>query len=287
MDVALARPVTQLPTGPLAYEIKVDGHRTVLWRTEDSVRLQSRSGRDVTALWMDLAVAAMRLPPGVILDGEAVVYVADDDGRARISFEAAQSRTLSTPRRARELAERHPATYVAFDVLAHRAAGLPDLRPRPYSERRQVLLDVLADVGPPIEPVWSTTDRDEALLWYTALEGTGVEGIVAKPLRGAYKAGRVWSKIRHADTADATVVGFTGTARHPKSLAVRLPDGRVALSQRLTTALASVVAPHLVPQARRAFTKAGDSYTPAGGDVVVEVVAGTTRHSVVTVTRLR
>jgi ATP-dependent DNA ligase len=70
VDVALARPVTQLPTGPSwAYEIKVDGHRTVLWRTEDGVRLQSRTGRDVTALWMDLAGAAMSLPPGVVLDG--------------------------------------------------------------------------------------------------------------------------------------------------------------------------------------------------------------------------
>ncbi|MCX4429744.1 hypothetical protein [Streptomyces mirabilis] len=37
----------------------------------------------------------------------------------------------------------------------------------------------------------------------------------------------------------------------------------------------------------RAFTKAGNSYTPATGDVVVEVVAGTTRHAVVTVVRLR
>ncbi|MFC8427998.1 hypothetical protein [Streptomyces sp. NPDC057253] len=94
------------------------------------------------------------------------------------------------------------------------------------------------------------------------------------------------SKVRHADTVDVTVVGFTGTARHPKALAVRLPDGRVALSQRLTTALASVVGPHLVPQAGQASTNAGDTYTPAAGDVVVEVVAGTTRHSVVTVVRL-
>lgn len=146
---------------------------------------------------------------------------------------------------------------------------------------------MLADVGPPIVPVWSTTDRDGALLWYEALEGTGAEGIVAKPLRSAYRAGRVWSKIRHADTVDATVVGFTGTPRHPKALAVRLPDGRIALSQRLTTALASVVAPHLVPQSGRAVPTAGDSYTPATGDVVVEVVAGTTRHAVVTVVRLR
>ncbi|MET9444710.1 hypothetical protein [Streptomyces sp. NPDC006610] len=151
---------------------------------------------------------------------------------------------------------------MAFDVLAHPAAGFPDLRPRPYTERRQVLLDVLADTGPPIEPVWSATDRDEALVWHAALEGTGVEGIVAKPLRSAYKAGRVWSKVRHADTVDATVGGFTGTARHPKALAVRLPDGRVALSQRLTTALASVVGPRLLPQAERAFTTAGDSYRP-------------------------
>ncbi|WP_233436211.1 RNA ligase family protein [Streptomyces anulatus] len=217
MDVALARSVTQLPTGPSwAYEIKVDGHRTMLWRTEDGVRLQSRTGRDVTALWMDLAVAAMRLPPGVILDGEAVVYLAADDGNARISFEAAQSRALSRPRRARQLADRHPATYVAFDVLAHSAAGLPDLRPRPYVERRQVLPDVVANVGPPIAPVCSTTDPDEALLWYETLEGTGVEGIAAKPLQSSYKAGRVWAKVRHTDTVDAAVVRFTGYRPAPE-----------------------------------------------------------------------
>jgi hypothetical protein len=97
----------------------------------------------------------------------------------------------------------------------------------------------------------------------------------------------VWTKIRHADTVDATVIGFTDTARHPKSLAVQLPDGRIALSQQLTTALASVVAPRLVPQTGRAFTRTGASHTPAGdGDVVVEVMAGTTRHSVVIMVRL-
>ncbi|MDH6222077.1 hypothetical protein [Streptomyces pseudovenezuelae] len=131
------------------------------------------------------------------INGEAVIYVTDDQGKARISFEAAQCRALSRPRRARELADRHPATYVGFDVLAYPAGGLPDLRPRPYSERRQVLLDVLAGIGPPIQPVWSTTDRSEALLWYEALRGTGVEGIVAKPLRSSYAPGRIWSKIRN------------------------------------------------------------------------------------------
>jgi hypothetical protein len=48
--------------------------------------------------------------------------------------------------------------------------------PRPYTERRQVLGDLLADVGPPNAAVWPTTDRNEALLRYEALEKTGVEG---------------------------------------------------------------------------------------------------------------
>lgn len=41
----------------------------------------------------------------VSLDDEAVVYVADAGGTARISFQAVQSRALSSPRRVRELAE--------------------------------------------------------------------------------------------------------------------------------------------------------------------------------------
>ncbi|MEU1931840.1 hypothetical protein ABZ516_31225 [Streptomyces sp. NPDC019826] len=48
---------------------------------------------------------------------------------------------------------------------------------------------------------------------------------VAKPLRGAYEAGRVWAKIRRADAVDAAVVSFTGSARHPKAPAVRPSDG--------------------------------------------------------------
>ncbi|KUM67274.1 hypothetical protein AQI70_36370 [Streptomyces curacoi] len=50
-------------------------------------------------------------------------------------------------------------------------------------QRRHVLLDVPADVGPPILPVWPTTDLDEALLSYETLEGTSAEGTAAKPLR--------------------------------------------------------------------------------------------------------
>ncbi|WP_258308896.1 integrase core domain-containing protein [Streptomyces sp. NWU339] len=76
VDVALAELVPTLPVGAgWRYEMKFDGHRTVVWREKDTGRLQARSGRDVTAVWMDLALAAFdMLPPGVVLDGEAVIY---------------------------------------------------------------------------------------------------------------------------------------------------------------------------------------------------------------------
>jgi ATP-dependent DNA ligase len=265
--------------------MKLDGHRMIMWRTGDGVRLQARSGRDVTAVWGDLALAGHHLPAGTVLDGEAVI--ATEDGR--ISFEAAQARAASSPTRARRLATQRPAHYIAFDALQ-----LPppngDIRARPYSERRATLLNLLAELPAPtsIQAVSATTDRDTALTWYDTLHDQGVEGIVAKRTTSPYRAGRTgaWLKIRHADTIEASVVGFTGATRQPRALAVRLPDGRVALSQRLTTVLAASVAPRLVPQSGRAYTQAGDAYTPVSGEVVVEVVAGTTRHAVVTVVRL-
>ncbi|MEU1035767.1 hypothetical protein ABZ402_45265 [Streptomyces mirabilis] len=84
VSVALAQSVPELPTGAdWSYEVKLDGHRMIMWRTDDGVRLQARSGRDVTAVWGDLALASHHLPAGTVLDGEAVITTED----GRISFE--------------------------------------------------------------------------------------------------------------------------------------------------------------------------------------------------------
>ncbi|MFF2937951.1 ATP-dependent DNA ligase [Streptomyces mirabilis] len=287
-SITLAQSVPELPTGTdWSYEMKLDGHRMIMWRTGDGVRLQARSGRDVTAAWGDLALAGHHLPAGTVLDGEAVITTED----GRISFEAAQARAASSPTRARRLAAQRPAHYIAFDALQLPSPN-GDIRARPYSERRAALLSLLAELpaNSPIQAVSATTDRDTALTWYTTLHHQGIEGIVAKRTTSPYRAGRTrtsWLKIRHADTIEAAVAGFTGTARQPRALAVRLPDGRVALSQRLTTVLAATVAPRLVPQPGRAYTQDDDAYTPVSGEIVVEVMAGTTRHAVVTVVRLR
>ncbi|MFD0509335.1 hypothetical protein ACFQ0G_53505 [Streptomyces chiangmaiensis] len=239
--LALAQAVSSPPAGPGWWaEPKFDGHRVAIWRLQDSVRLQTRTGRDVTSQWMDLALPAMQLRPATVLDGEAVVYLG-----GRIDFSAAQARNASRPARARALAELRPATYAAFDVLRHPDEG--DVRHLPYLRRRELLLELLEDLGPPLQVVPATDDRETAAVWYEVLLDQGIEGLVWKHATSTYRGNqRIWRKQRHADTLDATVVGFTGPHARPHALAVRLPDGRVALSQRLTSVLATQVGERLV-----------------------------------------
>ncbi|MFI6464517.1 DNA ligase [Streptomyces sp. NPDC050538] len=286
VQVALAELVPVLPTAPgWWFEIKLDGHRTVMWRTADGVRLQARSGRDVTANWMDIALPGMRLPPGVVLDGEAVVVVDE-----RISFEAAQSRAASAPARARRLAEEHPALYVVWDVLSLPTGAV---RGRPYVERRAMMLDVLAGLPSPspIQAVSATDDLSVAQAWYDSLQDTGVEGVVAKLGTSPYRSGHSssWKKIRHAETTDAAMVGYTGPTKRPRALVVRLPDGRVRLTRAIGAQLAAQVAALLTlsEPGRTAALGTGEVYTAVVVDLMVEVLAETTRHAVVTATRLR
>ncbi|MFD5211589.1 hypothetical protein ACFWNF_32230 [Streptomyces anulatus] len=67
---------------------------------------------------------------------------------------------------------------------------------------------------------------------------------MAKPGRSPYPFGRrtVWLKIRHADTAEARVVGAVGPRRRPRCLALLLDgESRPRLSARLAPALAARV----------------------------------------------
>lgn len=284
MPLALAQAVQSPPTGEGWWaEPKLDGHRMVIWRMAENVILQSRSGRNITSQWMDLAVAAMRLRPGTVVDGEAVVYI---DGR--VDFSAAQSRGASGLARARALAAQHPASYAAFDVLQHPDRG--DVRRLPWLQRRALLLDLFENLEPPLQVMPATDDRDVATTWYEVLVRQGVEGLVWKNARSPYAGNRrEWRKQRHAETVDVEIAGFTGQAVRPRHLAVRLPDGRVALSQTLSAILAGQVAARLVPagSAHLSRTGSGDAYTAVAPGMVAEVLAGTTRHATVTVTRLR
>ncbi|UZI33934.1 DNA ligase [Streptomyces sp. VB1] len=287
VTVALAQAVPLLPAGEgWWYEPKFDGHRTVMVRGAETVELYARSGRNVTTHWMDLAVAGLRLPAGTVLDGEAVIW---RDGR--LDFGAAQSRAASSLTRARQLAARYPASYAVWDVLQHPVEG--DVRGRPYTERRALLVGLLAAVGPPIQAVPATDDYEVARAWYESLTVQGVEGVVAKRGAAAYPAGgrRGWVKVRHADTEDWKVVGYVGSRGRPRRLALAPeegPAGRVRLSGPLAAGVAVQVGRVIagLPGGGRAGAE-GEAYVQVDTGVVVEVLAGSGRHGTLTVVRVR
>ncbi|CAD5911445.1 protein of unknown function [Streptomyces sp. KY75] len=152
----------------------------IVWRREDGVRLLSRSGREVTGHWRYLAEAGEALPAPTVLDGETVVW-----RHGRLDFGAVQSRAASSPR-ARIT---DPASYIAFDGLQHPVHG--DVRSRPYTARRALLITLLKDIGPRTQATMASDDIEVARRWYEDLVAVGVEGIVAKPDR-AYPAGYGW-----------------------------------------------------------------------------------------------
>ncbi|NBM17777.1 ATP-dependent DNA ligase [Streptomyces sp. GC420] len=288
VKVALARSVDTFPHGPgWAYEPKFDGHRLVVFRRDADVVLQARSGRTVTRSFPDLAVAAERLPPGTVLDGEVVVWVG-----GRLDFAAVQQRANATSARAAALARRLPASYAAFDLLA---AEDTDLRLLPYEMRRSALLAVLKPVGPPLQPVPMTTDPEEAEAWYESLPGIGVEGLVIKRLDRGYQAGRRdWLKLRHSAPLDAAVIGYTGASAAPRALVLALPaEDAPVVSSPLTPALRAEAAAALrtVTVTSRASARAwglGDiEYQSVDPPLAAEVEQLTMRNPTTKVLRLR
>jgi len=197
----LAKSIPSIPPGA-SYEPKWDGFRSICFRDGDDVELGSRNERPMTRYFPELVAAVKaELPPRCVIDGE--IIVATGHG---LDFEALQQRIHPADSRVRLLAEKTPASFVAFDLLA---LGDDDYTGRPFSERRAVLVDALAGSGPSVHLTPATTDLATALRWFDEFEGAGLDGIVAKPLTITYQPDkRVMFKIKHERTADCVVAGY-------------------------------------------------------------------------------
>ena len=61
----------------------------------------------------------------------------------------------------------------------------------------------------PLHLTPATTDHALAQRWLQQFEGAGLDGIIAKPLEGAYEPDRrVMFKVKHERTADCVVAGY-------------------------------------------------------------------------------
>jgi ATP-dependent DNA ligase len=199
----LAKAVDDLPDGPgWIFEPKWDGFRALVFKSGDEVYIQSRDLKPLGRYFPELEVTLRaNLPERCVLDGEVVIA---HDGK--LDFEAMLMRIHPAASRVKLLAQDHPASYVAWDLLA---ADDEDLRQRPQAERRDRLELALASAQPPVHVTPATRDRATAADWFARFEGAGLDGVIAKPEALAYTPGkRVMLKIKHQRTADCVVGGF-------------------------------------------------------------------------------
>jgi ATP-dependent DNA ligase len=199
----LAKPVAAIPPGR-HYEPKWDGFRAIVFRDGDDVVIGSRNERPFTRYFPDVVAAARAgLPDRCVVDGEIVVPRPDGSG---LDFWALQQRIHPADSRVRTLAERTPASFVAFDLLA---LDDGDLMGASFAERRHRLEQALAEAVPPVHLTPVTRDHDLARRWFEVFEGAGVDGLIAKDGRTTYQPGkRVMAKIKHVRTADCVVAGY-------------------------------------------------------------------------------
>ena len=248
----LAIPGDRVPTGAeWAHEVKWDGMRLLAEVQAGQVRLTSRTERDVTVAFPELAGLATQFED-MLLDGEDVVM---RDGIP--SFAALAERFhVTSPAKAGALAARAPVTFMVFDLL--RLYGV-DLTARTWTDRRATL-ERLELAGPHWQ-VPPTFDDGQAL--WEATGEQGLEGIVSKRRTGRYAAGvrcEDWVKLPHRTSTSVVIGGWrpeTDQVDRLGALLVGVPGvgglrylGRVGsgIAGKAARALAADLAPLTSPE---------------------------------------
>jgi DNA ligase D-like protein (predicted ligase) len=182
------------------YERKLDGQRCLAVRTSSGTRLYSRSGRDVTVAFPEIAEALeQQASTDFVIDGEVVAF----EG-SRTSFERLQPRIhVASAEKARRSGV--PVYFYVFDVL--RVDG-EDVRREPMLDRKRRLRELLTFEG----PIRYTPHRRKGGEEYFAEAcRKGWEGLIAKRADAAYATGRTdrWLKFKCEAGQELVVVGWT------------------------------------------------------------------------------
>jgi bifunctional non-homologous end joining protein LigD len=188
------------------FEIKWDGVRAILFKENGKIKLQSRSGNDITEKYPEVVTSArecLKESKSTVIDGEIVVL--DENGIP--SFQAHQRRmNVESKKEILVLSSETPCTFYAFDVLYYEHE---DLKKLSYLDRRNILSQIL---GPNDTIKISDYIEEKGIDILKHSKALGLEGIMAKRKSSVYREGvrsRDWLKIKNIKTQDCVVIGYT------------------------------------------------------------------------------
>jgi len=195
------------------FEIKHDGARVIASLDERVASLRSRTGRDTTRTYPEIARALRHWRVDqCVLDGEVVAL----DAEGRSSFERLQGRWGLQDDRAIARAEREsPLVFFVFDVLALQGR---DLRRLPLARRKELLSQIAPRTGP---LRFADHVEGDGLSLFDAVKASGLEGVMAKRAASPYASGERssdWLKLKVPRRAHVAIVGLVAGRGSRKSL---------------------------------------------------------------------
>jgi bifunctional non-homologous end joining protein LigD len=255
MAPQLALLVDDAPDGDgWLHEIKFDGYRMLCRVADGKCQMFSRTGKDWTGSFADIAAAAARLPvESAWIDGEVIV----NDGNGRSSFQSLQN-VLSAESTARPM-------YYAFDLPY--LDGY-DLRDSPLAARKEALRAIVG--------------KDELIRYSDHVEGNGsgffeqackmgLEGIISKRADSPYQAtrGRSWQKVKCNLRQEFVIGGYTdpqGARSGFGALLLGVYDGRdLRYCGKVGTGFNDALLTSLVAKLRKLATDASPFVNPPTG----------------------
>ena len=181
------------------HELKWDGYRLLTEIVDGRVKLRSRNGLDWSADYPEIVAAfeQLRLADGSF-DGELIALDpkgSDDFGLLQKTISGSANATLR---------------YMLFDVPALAGHDLAGTR----LVERKALLETLLEGADPVL-AYSRHIVGHGAEVFAASKTQGMEGIVSKSLGAHYTPGRSrsWIKVKHAQTDEFVIVGFTAPKR--------------------------------------------------------------------------
>jgi bifunctional non-homologous end joining protein LigD len=211
-------------------ERKFDGERCIARKRGGDVRLESRTGRDLTGTYPEVraAVAAQRAQ-GLLLDGEVVAYEGE-----QTSFSRLQQRLGITKPSPQEVVA-YPVVYCVFDFLEVDGQLLAD---RQLVQRRAELERVIRPMPAlQLSEAW----RDNSQRRFAEACRSGWEGLIAKRADAPYAPGRSknWLKLKCSWEQEFVIGGFTDPAGSRTDFGALLvgyyEDGRLRYAGKVGT----------------------------------------------------
>src|SRR6266581_3946046 len=178
------------------YELKFDGVRLIVVKTDKKVSLLSRNKNELAGRFPEIVEAVKNLPAReCVMDGEVVAL--DDEGRS--SFQLLQALEME--------GRKSPVRFYVFDLLQLDGKGLMKLS---LSQRKDLLEKLCENIGDPIR--FSGEIGSDATKLLAEVKRRGLEGLIGKQRDSVYEPGRrsgAWVKLKCVNQQEFVIGGYT------------------------------------------------------------------------------